>query len=30
VVMFVALYQWSHYAPLFPSDDSAVGEVMPL
>jgi hypothetical protein len=33
VVMFAALYQWSRYAPIFPSNAAAgspIGEVMPL
>ena len=33
VVMFAALYRWSLYAPIFPSDGAAgspIGEVMPF
>jgi hypothetical protein len=29
VVMSVALYRWSRYAPIFPPDGSAIEEAMP-
>jgi hypothetical protein len=29
VVMSVALYRWSRYAPIFPPDGTAIEEAMP-